>query len=130
MNDVNLLLPQDEIDVLKEFLEVRKQYNALDKRKDELSDKVKEILNNHKIEECDLNGTEFVITKSIRKQAKRGKKDDLISKLIDINKGYLILSEPSIDFDTMKEEFDNSMFPEDVWNDYVTTSEITTLRVK
>ena len=130
MNDARVLLSSDELEVVKTFLKTREEYNSLEKTKDKLSDKVKEILKNHSLDDLNVDGTELTIIKSSRKQAKRGKKDDLIAKLIDIQKGYLILSEPSIDFDTMKQEYDNGTFPKDVWDNYVTASDIVTLRVK
>ena len=67
---------------MKEFIEIDSEAKSLDKKKKELSSKVKDIMEKHFTSSLDIEGKHFSVTESERRTVKKGMKDSFIATLV------------------------------------------------
>lgn len=126
--DARVSFTPDECKILQRFIENKDEINSLKTLNEELTDKVKEIMSNHKTNDAILDGVNFKIIPSKRKQCKRGKKDEFIAELLALGKKYLVETTMEPDMDSISDEVDAGTLDRNLFDKYVTVTDIKTLR--
>ena len=128
--DTQVVLSEDELKVMKEFIEIDSEAKSLDKKKKELSSKVKDIMGKHSTSSLDIEDKHFSITESERRTIKKGMKDSFIATLVGMGKKSLVNYSIEPDMDSIFAEVDAGTLDKKIVNDFVTVTSVKTLNCK
>jgi len=117
-----------EMSIINEFIEVKKDLDALEKRKKKLSDKVKAMMIYEDVDKIVVGTHKLSITHSERKTVPTVTKDELVAKLIGIGKNYLLTYEIVPNVEQIMEELDAGNIDKSLVDKYIKITPITTLR--
>ena len=118
-----------EYQEMKELVAINEEIKQLEAKKKVLSDSVKKLLVNAKIDKVSVDGNNtLTIIESTRNTVTKSTKDQFIAELVGMNKKHLVTYSIEPDLDSIFAEVDAGTLGKDFVDKYVKVTPVTTLR--